>query len=165
MFFFPFSLIFSFLLLLTWCHIVITFQNKFSYIKLTAHKMTTFCGVTPYVSSRFYDRSNWILTDQTEFWSTILADYVFCLILSSAIHYIIALLAGQYGEILPSNWPIKLSYDRQSYNKYIYCVWQRLGWSGVPAVCGEFFNLAVIHRSVVVLSPSPLSPFYFVFEN
>ena len=28
-----------------------------------------------------YDRSNWILTDQTGFWSTILADYVFCLIL------------------------------------------------------------------------------------
>ena len=32
-----------------------------------------------------YDRSNWILTDQTGFWSTILADYVFCLILYTEI--------------------------------------------------------------------------------
>ena len=27
---------------------------------------------------------------------------------------------GQYGQILPSNWPIKLSYDRQSYNNWYY---------------------------------------------
>ena len=33
--------------------VVTTFQNKknsFSYIKLIAHKMTTFCGVTPYIA-------------------------------------------------------------------------------------------------------------------
>ena len=59
MFFFPFSLIFSYLLS-AFAHLM-SYSNNISELiqlhKLTAHKMTTFCGVTPFIA----------MTDQTGF--------------------------------------------------------------------------------------------------
>ena len=63
---------------------------------LRSHKMTTFCGL--YIA----------MTDQTGFWSTILADYVFCLILYTVL-LLLLLLSRHLLDLSKSHISVKVS--------------------------------------------------------